>query len=110
MPGRVSIGKSTHGLTAANGYSGNQSLVPSNTANTQGARPKKSVAKTTLLCPIPTWFLPKPIARPLTALERAVLALDPIKPLKAAAKAVGNAVKSAAKAVVNTVKKIFSGW
>lgn len=110
MPGRASIGKSTHALTSASSYGGSQSLVTSTPAPAQIAKPKKGAAKTTLLYPVSTTFFPKPFARPLTALEKAVIAFDPFKPVKKAAKAVGSAIASAAKAVGNTIKKIFSGW
>lgn len=98
MPGRVSIGKSTHGLTSVSGSTGSQSLVSSNPAPVF-SYPKKSAAKTTLLNPSATSFLPKHIRRPLNAFERAVIAFDPVK-----------TVKKAVTAAASAVKKFFSGW
>jgi hypothetical protein len=121
MGGRVTIGKSVHALTST-----------SATASAQKAPAPKlpsPTAKTTLLGPVPTTFLPKPAQKPLSKFEQFVVSFNPFKPvfkvaslasqafnkvfgpvLHPVGKKIASAVSSAASAIGNGIKKIFSGW
>ncbi|MBM3275349.1 MAG: hypothetical protein FJZ00_09360 [Candidatus Sericytochromatia bacterium] len=73
MGGRVTIGNSVHALTGT--------LATAAAHKAPAPKVPSPSAKTTLLRPVPTTFLPEPDRKPSSKFEQFVVAFNPFKPV-----------------------------